>query len=277
MPDANHNVVDSIVDLLKGRAPLPSRPQPPGMPKPSATETPGTPQYELTKAQDDARNNPAFQPKRDGTTFCDRATCEIVRQMKGPIGALTYPNGEYAVANDAARYLAEDALQPSGHWRAVDTPLAVVRNRTVYDGNWWLQTGAQPYGDLIQSGFLDGIADYLLSHEVKWMANSESVDRRILQTGSPQPGCSCVGCLEARAHRIATASAASRRREVGRTPRLLQWLLVSRRGLRRTHWVSPGLSVVPAHIRKAVCFGLSAQPRLLRREALELYSDQEWR
>jgi hypothetical protein len=38
------------------------------------------------------------------------------------MGALTYPSGEYAVANDAARYLAEDALLPSGHWRAVDTP-----------------------------------------------------------------------------------------------------------------------------------------------------------
>ena len=35
------------------------------------------------------------------------------------MGALTYPNGEYAVANDAAGYLAEDAFSPSGQWREV--------------------------------------------------------------------------------------------------------------------------------------------------------------
>lgn len=40
--------------------------------------------------------------------------------MKGPMEALTYPNGEYAVSNDAARYLAEDAMVSSGRWRAVD-------------------------------------------------------------------------------------------------------------------------------------------------------------
>jgi hypothetical protein len=122
MPDRKYGLVNGLVDLLKGRAPLPPRPRPPGLPKPPAAETPGTPQYELSRVQDDARSNPAFQPKRDGTTFCNRAVCETVKRMKGPMGALTYPSGEYAVANDAARYLAEDSMLPSGSWRAVDTP-----------------------------------------------------------------------------------------------------------------------------------------------------------
>jgi len=85
VPDTR-DFVGGIVDLLKGRAPLPPQPHPPGLPKRPATETPGMRQYELTRAQDDARNNPAFQPKRDGTTFCNRAVCETVKRMKGPMG-----------------------------------------------------------------------------------------------------------------------------------------------------------------------------------------------
>jgi len=122
MPDEKHGFIGGILDRVMGRTPPPPRPQPPGLPRPPATATPGTPQYELTRAQDDARSNPAFKPKEDGTTFCNRAVCETVKRTKGPMGALTYPNGEYDVANDAARYLAEDAMLPSGHWRAVDTP-----------------------------------------------------------------------------------------------------------------------------------------------------------
>ena len=119
MPDHKHDFVGGILDRLVGRTAPPPRPQPPSLPKPSATATPGTAQYELTKAQDDARNNPAFKPRQDGTTFCNRATREIVKQMKGPMSALTYPNGEFAVANDAAGYLAEDAYSPAGQWREV--------------------------------------------------------------------------------------------------------------------------------------------------------------
>jgi len=119
VPDQKHDFIGGILDRFMGRTAPPPRPQPPSLPKPPATATPGTPQYALTKAQDDARNDPAFKPKADGTTFCNRATCEIVKQMKGPMAALTYPNGEYAVANDAGRYLAIEAGVPTGSWREV--------------------------------------------------------------------------------------------------------------------------------------------------------------
>jgi hypothetical protein len=57
---------------------------------------------------------------------------------------------------------------------------AVARNRIVHDGNWWLQIGAQPYGNLTQSGFLDGVADYLLSHDVRWMENTSSAQNSLI-------------------------------------------------------------------------------------------------
>jgi len=117
MPQQERDFIGGILDRFMGRTPPSPRPAPP---KPPPAITPGTSQYELTKAQDDARNNPAFAPRQDGTTFCNRATCEIVQRMKGPMGALTYPKGEYAVANDAGRYLAIDAKPDRpGQWRVV--------------------------------------------------------------------------------------------------------------------------------------------------------------
>ena len=50
---------------------------------------------------------------------------------------------------------------------------AAVRNRVVHDGNWWLRIGEMPYGELTQSGFLDGVSDYLVTvSRVKWLVGS---------------------------------------------------------------------------------------------------------
>jgi hypothetical protein len=40
--------------------------------------------------------------------------------MNGPAAVLEYPNGTPAVANDAGRYLATEAKQPTGSWRALE-------------------------------------------------------------------------------------------------------------------------------------------------------------
>src|SRR5882724_3292639 len=63
-------------------------------PPPPAVITPGTPQNDLANAQDNARNNPAFAPQGErGTperkTFCNMATCSILRTYGGPMDALT--------------------------------------------------------------------------------------------------------------------------------------------------------------------------------------------
>jgi hypothetical protein len=112
MPDPKRDFIGGVLDRFMSRIPPPPRPTPP---KPPAVITPGTPQYELATAQDEARRNPEFAPQgEDGPTFCNRATCEIVKRIKGPMAALTYPSGEYAVANDAGRYLAVEARQIRG-------------------------------------------------------------------------------------------------------------------------------------------------------------------
>ncbi len=82
--------------------------------------TPGTPQNDLAQAQDDARTNDAYKPylNRDGTlrtSYCNQATCAIVKSQNGPMDALKYrDSGNTAVANDAARQLSK-----SPDWREV--------------------------------------------------------------------------------------------------------------------------------------------------------------
>jgi hypothetical protein len=111
------NFLEKLLDHIVGKTPEPWRPQPPKTPK---VITPGTPQNALAQAQDDARRNPAFQPKDDtGPTFCNTATYEIVKRAGGPLGALEYEQGKAAAANDMARYLSVESGSPGGTWRAV--------------------------------------------------------------------------------------------------------------------------------------------------------------
>jgi hypothetical protein len=67
-------------------------------------------------------------------------------------------------------------LLPGAGWLQAQAPApsvtgsqpATVRNRTVYDGNWWLK--ADP---LKREGFLDGVADYLVAvNRVRWLRGS---------------------------------------------------------------------------------------------------------
>ncbi len=65
-------------------------------------------QQKLTNAQNAARNNPNLRPTKNGTTFCNIATCQIAKAMGAPMGALTNPkNGQPALANQIAANLAK--------------------------------------------------------------------------------------------------------------------------------------------------------------------------
>src|ERR1035441_8021341 len=73
-------------------------PPPPPAPKPPAVITPGTPQNNLANAQAAARNNPNFQPvgtpgQPGRTTFCNMATCAIVRATGGSTDGLVNAQG----------------------------------------------------------------------------------------------------------------------------------------------------------------------------------------
>ncbi len=99
-------------------AKMPPTPPPPP-PKPPAVVTPGTPQYNLTNAQDAARANPSNQPvgtpgSPDRKTFCNMATCQIVRATGTTTDALVNASGTPNLANTDAKTLAN-----SPAWRPV--------------------------------------------------------------------------------------------------------------------------------------------------------------
>src|SRR5205807_5808844 len=82
---------------------------PPPAPKPPAVITPGTPQNNLANAQDAARADPNLQPTPPGPgrkTFCNIATCQIVKATGTTTDALVNAQGQPNLANTDARTLA---------------------------------------------------------------------------------------------------------------------------------------------------------------------------
>ncbi len=97
----------------------PPPPPPPPAPKPPAVITPGTPQNNLANAQDAARSDPKLQPvgtpgSADRKTFCNIATCQIVRNTGTTTEGLVNQNGTPNLANTDAKTLAN-----SNAWRPV--------------------------------------------------------------------------------------------------------------------------------------------------------------
>jgi len=70
-----------------------------------ASNQPATTQR-LIQAQDNARNNPAFQISRDSTTHCNQATLNVVHAVGAPTGPLVDSHGNALLANEQARNLA---------------------------------------------------------------------------------------------------------------------------------------------------------------------------
>jgi RHS repeat-associated protein len=91
---------------------LPPRTVPPPDPPEGAV---GTPTYNLITAQDQARANPAFQPKpRTGESHCNQATCSIASQTGSPTGPLQNSHGVPLIANQQIQNLVQ-----SGQYRQV--------------------------------------------------------------------------------------------------------------------------------------------------------------
>src|SRR5262249_13129169 len=66
---------------------LPASPKPPGPPNGAV----GSPQFELVRAQDAARNDPKNQPDGTGNTFCNIATHQIAQAMGAPMDPFITP------------------------------------------------------------------------------------------------------------------------------------------------------------------------------------------
>ena len=87
----------------------PPSPPPPPAPQTPPVITPGTPQNNLANAQDAARADPNLQPTPPGPgrkTFCNIATCQIVRNTGTTTDALVDKNGTPNLANTDAKTLA---------------------------------------------------------------------------------------------------------------------------------------------------------------------------
>ena len=101
-----------LVNKLKGPLPeLPAPPKPPGPPNGAV----GSPQFELVRAQDAARNDPKNQPDGKGKTYCNIATYRIAQAMGVPLDPFItqvavskmYPKGTRpAMANEIVDNLA---------------------------------------------------------------------------------------------------------------------------------------------------------------------------
>ena len=95
----------------------PPPPPPPAPPPPPPVITPGTPQNNLANAQDAARADPTLQPTPPGPdhkTFCNIATCQIVRATGTTTDGLVNAHGQPNLANTDAQTLAN-----SPAWRPV--------------------------------------------------------------------------------------------------------------------------------------------------------------
>jgi hypothetical protein len=89
-------------------------PPPPAPPPTPAVITPGTPQNDLANAQDKARTDPKFAPVPNGPTYCNLATCSILKTYGGPLDGSLTTNGIPNMANTDVKTLAN-----SPNWREV--------------------------------------------------------------------------------------------------------------------------------------------------------------
>ena len=137
-------------------------PPPPPAPKPPAVVTPGTPQNTIATAQDAARQNPAFAPQGtpgspDRVTFCNYATCSIIKAVGGPMDALTNASGTPNLANTDARTLAN-----SPRWREVTPQEAQnLTNRGVIVVAAQANTGGHGHVATVRPELMPGLAQGL--------------------------------------------------------------------------------------------------------------------
>jgi RHS repeat-associated protein len=116
-----HGIIDRVLCALGSSAAcknlVPAPPSPPPAPPTPAVITPGTPQNNLANAQDAARANPNNQPvgtpgSPDRKTFCNIATCQIVKATATTTDGLVNAHGQPNLANTDAHTLANS---PSWH------------------------------------------------------------------------------------------------------------------------------------------------------------------
>lgn len=127
-PDG-HDFWDKLNNFVHGNGwqntPTPT-PAPTPPPAPPAVITPGTPQNTLANAQAAARNNPNFQPvgtpgQPGRTTYCNMATCAIVRGVGASTDGLVNAQGQPNLANTDVKTLANSsAYQPGTPQQAQD-------------------------------------------------------------------------------------------------------------------------------------------------------------